>query len=208
MTLIFDSRPRRVARARSHSLMRPAKANSTVAKPSSSGISNVEQRAPASAAAAPRRQPRRCTDASTSPTKARLNGGSCERSVKRGEHVAGADQRSEIDAVATPAAAPTASSTGKVIDRGAADQRRHQPTAMPAQEQRWWEVHYPVVPAEPARPDHTPAIDKARRIGPRLRGRRLRRTPGCRSARGRGSARGCRGCPRRCSPFRGCTSRA
>src|SRR5712671_1930229 len=113
VTPIFHSLPRAAARERSHLVMRPAKANSTVAKPSNSGIRNSNSRTGvASSSTAPSSAPN--TDASTRPTKARLSGGSLARSVSAARKFP-ALTATRFDAVATTGGRPTASSTGKVI---------------------------------------------------------------------------------------------
>src|SRR5437762_6808235 len=113
VTPIFHSRPRAVARVRSHCVMRPAKTNRMVAKPSSSGINCSNMRSGvASSSTAPSSAP--STDASTRPTKARLNGGSLARSVSAARKLP-ALTATRFDAVATTGGRPTASSTGKVI---------------------------------------------------------------------------------------------
>src|SRR3954470_13542696 len=112
VTPIFHSRPWAVARARSHWVIRPAKANRMVAKPSSSGINCSNMRTGvANSSTAPNSAP--STDASTRPMKARLNGGSCPRSVTAARKFP-ALTATRFDAVATTGDMPTASIAGKV----------------------------------------------------------------------------------------------
>ena len=226
--MISGSRPCLASeRARMAPLICSPKANSTVAKPISSGtrISKIRFDVSISSIAP---IPAPITEARTSPTKPRSSGGNCVRSDKAAIRLPGVSA-AILEAMAEIGVSPTAIRVGKVISAAPPARLAIVPPARPATPSNAAAASSMVVVC-PHFPDYRVHCGAARsgqqgghpanpwrsckRNDARHKGRgsqvsyasgdsrsAIRRTPESRSAPGRGSAHGCHACPRRYSPF-------